>query len=83
MRTRIEIATLPVTICMLLFSCRSEAAVNNISDYLVDITFEGLLRKCPQYGGATSDKGTLIGTCTFTGDNFMKNRQAVTATFHI
>ncbi|GEM_PF-1853188 len=69
MKARIKIATLMVAIGMLLFSCRREATVNNTSDYSVDITFDGVLRKCPQYGGAVSDEGTLIGTCTFTGDN--------------
>ena len=52
-----------------LAACKKENKVSNNSDFHVDITFDGLLRKCPQFGGAASDEGTLLGTCIFYGDN--------------
>jgi len=60
-----------LTISVILFSCNrsTPSPTSNNSDFHVDITFDGLLRKCPQFGGAASDEGTLIGTCVFEGDN--------------
>ena len=56
-------------ISILLFSCERETTANNLTDLSVDITFDGILRKCPQFSGATSDEGTLTGSCFFYGDN--------------
>ena len=60
-----------LTISVILFSCNrsTPAPTSNNSEYSVDITFDGLLRKCPQYGGAASDEGTLLGSCIFHGDD--------------
>ncbi|MBK8350950.1 MAG: hypothetical protein IPL21_04430 [Saprospirales bacterium] len=60
-----------LTISVILFSCNrsTPSPTSNNSEYSVDITFDGLLRKCPQYGGAASDEGTLLGSCIFHGDD--------------
>lgn len=56
---------------VVLFSCNrsTPSPTSNNSDFHVDITFDGILRKCPQFGGAASDEGTLLGSCIFHGDN--------------
>lgn len=69
MKIGIKTALAALAISLLTFSCNKEASETNNDNYSVDITFDGLLRKCPQYGGAASNEGTLIGTCTFNGDN--------------
>lgn len=59
-----------LSVSILFFSCNRNTPkpTTNNSDFSVDITFDGILRKCPQFGGAASDEGTLIGTCTFQGN---------------
>jgi len=71
MKTSILKSIFILTISVILFSCNrsTPSPTSNNSDFHVDITFDGLLRKCPQFGGAASDEGTLIGTCVFEGDN--------------
>ena len=49
--------------------CKKDSGNNSLDEFSVDITFDGVLRKCPQFGGAASDEGTLLGTCVFYGDN--------------
>ncbi|MBP8193553.1 MAG: hypothetical protein KAX69_08100 [Chitinophagales bacterium] len=49
--------------------CKKDSGHNSLDEFSVDITFDGVLRKCPQFGGAASDEGTLLGTCIFYGDN--------------
>ena len=49
--------------------CKKDSGNNSLDEFSVDITFDGVLRKCPQFGGAASDEGTLLGTCIFYGDN--------------
>lgn len=57
-----------ITFLILTAGCKKNSG-NTTDDFSVDITFDGVLRKCPQFGGAASDEGTLLGTVFFSGDN--------------
>lgn len=49
--------------------CKKDSGNTTLDGFSVDITFDGVLRKCPQFGGAASAEGTLLGTVFFSGDN--------------
>lgn len=54
-----------ITFVIFTAGCKKDSGNTTLDGFSVDITFDGVLRKCPQFGGAASAEGTLLGTVFF------------------